>query len=451
MVDRHVVMSPRADDVEVLQLGGGRQDDVRVPRGVGQEMLQHDGEQVVPGQPAAHPRRVGLHHRRIGGPDHQPVDPGREAGAGERLAQPRQVQPSRRAGHEVGARGARLVQHRTGLEEEAAARVAPVAAQDGERGERAHEGLALDGLLGRDAGADGRRPGLRERPRGCGHVVGLEAADRGHPLRGPRAHLLAEGVQVQRRVRRERQIGRALLQHHPRDPGREEAVGPRPDGQVAVAALGGAGPARIDAHQRRAVTAPRLLDEVPVVVAGDERVRAPHQDQPAVRDQLGVEPARVSLVGHDVAGRPADAAIGAAGAQGVEDPEQRAALDHAHRAEIVERQQRLGAVLGDDAGEPVGDGVERLVPGDPGERIAALGPGPPERVEQAVGRVGAGGVVVDLGAQRAAGERMVSRALDPDDPVVLHVGHPGAGILAVERAAAFDEAGGHRGALHRMG
>jgi hypothetical protein len=130
----------------------------------------------------------------------------------------------------------------------------------------------------------------------------------------------------------------------------------------------------------------------------------------------------------------------AARAERVEDPQERAALHHPHRTEVVVRQQRLRAVAGDDQAEALGDQVECGLPGDALEPPLALRTDAAQRVEQPVGRIGARLVVVHLGAEHAPGERMVLGAAHGRDPSVLHLGHPGTGILAVQRAAALDVA-----------
>ena len=50
----------------------------------------------------------------------------------------------------------------------------------------------------------------------------------------------------------------------------------------------------------------------------------------------------------------------------------RGAREHAVRARVVERENGLRPVLGDDGGEAVVDGVERGVPGDGLEAPLAL-------------------------------------------------------------------------------
>ena len=59
LVLRQVVVAPREDHVEMLELCRGREDDVGVLRGVGHELLEHDGEQVLAAQALEHPLLVG--------------------------------------------------------------------------------------------------------------------------------------------------------------------------------------------------------------------------------------------------------------------------------------------------------------------------------------------------------------------------------------------------------
>ena len=48
LVPAHVQVTPRGDDVELLDLGAGREDDVGVARRVRHELLAHDAEEVLP-------------------------------------------------------------------------------------------------------------------------------------------------------------------------------------------------------------------------------------------------------------------------------------------------------------------------------------------------------------------------------------------------------------------
>src|SRR5262249_32900404 len=74
--------------------------------------------------------------------------------------------------------------------------------------------------------------------------------------------------------------------------------------------------------------------------------------------------------------------------------------------------------------------LERDLPGDGGEAPLALGPHPPERRQHPRGRVEPLGVVVDLAAHHALGERMLRVTGDGDDAPVLH----GDGERALGRA-----------------
>jgi hypothetical protein len=82
------------------------------------------------------------------------------------------------------------------------------------------------------------------------------------------------------------------------------------------------------------------------------------------------------------------------------------------------------------------DLAERLVPGDPLEPPFALRADAPERVEQPVGRARVVEVAGDLGAQGAAGERVLGVAAEVDGLAVAHRHDPGAAVRAVERAGA---------------
>ena len=97
LVEGEVVVAPGEDDVEVLELRGRRQDDVGVARGVGHELLEHDGEQVLAAQPGEHPLLVGGDLGRVRVPDDQRLDRRVELGVGERLAELRHVDRARPA------------------------------------------------------------------------------------------------------------------------------------------------------------------------------------------------------------------------------------------------------------------------------------------------------------------------------------------------------------------
>ncbi len=59
IVGHHVVVAVRFHHVEMLELSGGGQQDIRIVRRVGLEMFQHDGEQVLAREPPHHARGIG--------------------------------------------------------------------------------------------------------------------------------------------------------------------------------------------------------------------------------------------------------------------------------------------------------------------------------------------------------------------------------------------------------
>src|SRR2546427_305788 len=122
------------------------------------------------------------------------------------------------------------------------------------------------------------------------------------------------------------------------------------------------------------------------------------------------------------------------------------------RARVVERQDRLGAVRGDDRAEPRVDRVERLPPRDTLEAPLASGAHAPERRAEASGPVDERRVRLrHLRAEHATGVRVGVRAADLDDPVLLDRDREAAGVGAIERAdtRSFDAHGRHRTRIGR--
>ena len=103
-----------------------------------------------------------------------------------------------------------------------------------------------------------------------------------------------------------------------------------------------------------------------------------------------------------------------------------------HVTVVVDRQQASG------------DLAQRRLPGHLLKAPAALGPDPALGMEQAVRAVDAVQVALDLGAEAAAGERVVGIAAQVDRAAVLHRRQPGARIGAVVGAAAADDRPCHR-------
>ncbi len=210
---------------------------------------------------------------------------------------------------------------------------------------------------------------------------------------------------------------------------------------MLVGTLGGAGRAGVDGHDSRAVLLAGLGHEVPVVVTRGEHVGPPHDDELGVDDVLGVEADGEAFGGEGVAGLAADAPLEPARPHRMEEPAERVVLYHAQRPEVVEGHERFCAVLGGYGVELVCDRVDRLVPGDALEGARSLRAAAAQGVQQAVRRVGALLVVLDLGAQHPPGEGVLLGACHLDDPPVLDMGHPATRVLAVEGTATLDQLG----------
>lgn len=119
----------------------------------------------------------------------------------------------------------------------------------------------------------------------------------------------------------------------------------------------------------------------------------------------------------------------------MEDATQRAALNDAHRSEIVKGEQGGRPVLSDDLVESVGDRIESGVPTDRFKSALRLRSHTLQRTENPIGRVGALLVVIQLRTERAPGNRMIARALDPLHDSIYYMGEPRTRVLAVEWAA----------------
>src|SRR5262245_11183118 len=123
------MVAPRADNVEVLELRRGGQNDVRITRGVRQEMLDDDGEQVLTREPGAHASAVLLHDGGVRPEHHEPLDGRRERRAREVVTKAREIESPGLARKEIRAGCAPLMKHRTRLDEQPAAGMTPVAAE----------------------------------------------------------------------------------------------------------------------------------------------------------------------------------------------------------------------------------------------------------------------------------------------------------------------------------
>jgi hypothetical protein len=209
---------------------------------------------------------------------------------------------------------------------------------------------------------------------------------------------------------------------------------------VPVGPLGRGAPARLDDHEGGAA-APRALDEGPDVDIRRHEVGAPGDDEVRLLDALRVGPA-------DAAARRVPARLGAGiahgardeprGAQRVEEPQEKPAVDLPLVRAIAVAEDALRPVFLDDGLPPHEDLVESLLPRDGCEAPFALGAGAAQRREDAIGRDEQLVLAIDLGAREAGREGMLGIALDFHDAVAVHLGEQGALVRAIVRAHGAD-------------
>jgi hypothetical protein len=333
----------------------------------------------------------------------------------------------------------------------AAAAVAPRTDERGQASDRAHHPRALSVVLDADEPADGRgaRGGVGARERH--DLLGRDARHLLRALGRPGRELRRETLEPLGVRRDVLGVVKALGDDHVHEPERERRVGTRERAHVPVGRRGRPRAQRVDDDHAGARLA-RLLHDRPLVQVGDDRVRPPQHDEAAVGEVLVAQ--ADGRAGGLHLGRehrlPADRALEAARAQAREEAaRERVLLHHALGAREAVRQHRLAAVLGDGRREPIGDVRQRVVPRHALEGALALRARADERMEQPIGAVGALEEVADLGAQGAAGERML---LDPDELLGHSVAHgdlPGARVRAVVRTRATDDSGFGGHAVHR--
>ena len=223
----------------------------------------------------------------------------------------------------------------------------------------------------------------------------------------------------------------------------QRGVGPRAQLQVLMAFLGRLALARVDADQAGAVALGLLRDAPEMQVAADG-VAAPDQDELGLGEELHLHSHLGTQRVHQAfaAGRGADGARQQRRAQAVEEaPVHALALHQSHGARVAVRLDGLRVARG-DVRQARRDVPQRFVPAHRGELPAALGARTFEWREDALGMVGALGVLRHLGAQHAAGLRMRRVALYAHGAAVLHGGDQGAGIGAVVGAGAAHLVGG---------
>src|SRR5258705_1351059 len=179
------------------------------------------------------------------------------------------------------------------------------------------------------------------------------------------------------------------------------------------------------------------------MMVGGQRVAAPEDDELREAERLGVN--ADTVVAERVAGSPpardrADRHDVPGGANDVPEPAPRAiaALEKPHAARAQVRPYGFRPELADDAAEPLGDLVERLVPGDPLEVAGPLRDDAPHRVPEPLRGLRVRDVVVELVAQDAAREGVRGIALQPNRAPILDGDHQAARVRTVHRAGSED-------------
>ena len=137
------------------------------------------------------------------------------------------------------------------------------------------------------------------------------------------------------------------------------------------------------------------------------------------------------------AGRRADGAVQQGRPQPVEKPPGHAlALHQAHGARVAVGLDGLGGIgaVFRDGRQTRSDVAQGDFPTHPLELASAFGARAFEGMQNPLRVVGALGIARHLGAQRAAGVRVIGVALHLDGDAVLHRGDQGTGVRAVVRA-----------------
>ena len=186
-------------------------------------------------------------------------------------------------------------------------------------------------------------------------LVGCDAGQLGDPLGRVGGGTLAELVEPDRVPVEVVGVVEPLREDHVHQAERERGVGARPRAHVPVGRPGRARLDRVDHHDPGAAP-PRLGDEGPQVLVGDDRVRPPEDDEAAVAEILREHPLRAALRRRDAARRAPSRRSRASGASRPSSAKKRRSrerrLDDALGAHVAVREHRLAAGLGHDRTEP---------------------------------------------------------------------------------------------------
>ena len=213
---------------------------------------------------------------------------------------------------------------------------------------------------------------------------------------------------------------------------------PGPYWQMPVGLPGCARPVGIDHHQPGPVV-PGVLDVMPGVQVGADAVAAPDDDVLRVGETLRVNAAGGAVGQYPGRCRPfaAEGALAHRRAQLVE--EGIAAVQSVYQPlvpQVAVRGNGLGTVLVDNVFPSADHFVQRLVPGNAFELLTALGAGPAQRIEHAIGMVMAFLIIIELDTQAPAGHGMIGVAVYTGEFAVFDFEHHGTSIRTIMRATA---------------
>ena len=442
-----VGMPARGVHVVVLEEGRRRQHDVGESRGLGHELLVYAGEKVFPREALVHEVELRAHHRRIGvlhdDCSHRRPALERFGVTRQDRPEPRLVEFAQAFVDHVGAVDQVLLQRvEGGLPVQCpAAQVPPRAGHGRQAGHRMHVGRAVararKAVMAADVAFLRRAIEARKRD----DLFGLKAGDLRRPLRCARNQVRGQLVRRIGVLAQVLPVREAFLEQHVHHRAGKRAVGAGFQREVNVGLRRGAGAIRVHHDQFRAafpcghrvshhvdlrvdrIAAPDhhevgvLVDFAHVHTALEARTR--HPARVGQRHADGREPARIfELVAQEV------------------DP---VTLHEAHRAGVVVRPHRLGAVQRGLLLELLGDRVERLFPRDARELFRAFRARALQRMPQAVGVMHALGVAGDLLADHAVRVSVAHRAAHAADGVRvpdLHLERAGAGaVVGADRGA----------------
>ena len=425
-----------SDEIVELEKTGGRQHEIGEPRAVGQERIDHDGEQIIAPQGAVQAALV----RDRGGDVHVPDE--QAAGFFRILQMPRQIHVAdlgnrrccqlrrREAAHVEAARRALAVQI-----VDARARLADIACRRRQQRAGPHDvaplGLALQAL----AEPEQRRP-LAVCVRGLFDQRCRHAGLRLGPCRIARRRQGRDLVPAQRMGVDEGAVDLPVADQHMQHAVGQRRIAAGAELEMQVGRFGRFGAHRIDDDLRAA----RFGQPVLVRMGGGGRgVDAPQQHAVGVLRRAWIEACDCGAQGQlqrHVAGLVAHrVGIGLGSAEPVEEALWEIVGDDRTGAGVVAVDDRRRAAIAHDVLQARRDGAERLVPGNRLELRFALGADAAQRREQALSRIAPDAVVGDgaFAAQRAAAYRMFGIAQHAAHRAVALHHHDAAGIVAVAR------------------